>query len=193
MASGKFIFPVFRVNELRKMGVDIKAKFSLLVFQGDQNNKHSYQFIVPVKDPDLFFHSMRKSKTHLKEIKKGVLLKSKYAFVAKGKKHLVFSDEKKYAMEGLKLAKNDLIKRTDYKIIQKTFRKHPYQVARFFIFKEALKKQPLLKSFFSVSGGNAHLLNREIDHHIHAVGGEFNINQEHFALRGQLIVDKKIS
>ena len=191
LASGKFVFPIFKIDELRKMGVDVKGKFALLVFQGNQLKKTSYQFMVPVRDADLFFRSMKKSKKHFKEIKKGSLLKSKYAFVAKGKKHVVFSDEKRYALEGLKFARNDLIKRTDYRLIQKTFKKHSYQAARFFIFKEALKEWLLLKSFLSLPRYDPSSPEGQIDHHVHAAGGEFNIDQDHFALRGQLIINKK--
>ena len=191
LVSSKITFPIFDAKKLRQIGIDLNFKFVLIALQDPDSGKEELQFFIPAKKPDSVFNFMKKSNPRPRELKRGLLLKRKNIFIAKGRNHIVFATKRKYALSGIRPAKNSLTQRADYRIIQKEFKSHSSQVARFILFEKSLDLSSVVQFFFPTGKYDRSSSGKGISRHIRAIGGEFNVDNKGLYTNLRYIVDEK--
>ena len=177
LLSSKIGFPLFNAKGLSKIGIDLNSKFAFITSQDPHSGKNVFQLFIPAKKPAKLFNFIKRSSPKPQELKSGVLLKRNAAFIAKGREHIIFANIKKYALSAVRPAKNNLTEIADYKIMQKKFKIHSSQVARFILFEKSFDILSLITRFFTPTRKKDHSSEARVSRLVRAMGGEFNIDK----------------
>ena len=190
---------IFGEKQLRKTGIDNRKKFGIILYKPKNRRKNIFQLLIPAKDPKKLYtwskrnflrknkrskKSVQKIKT-VKELKKGeflqVVLKKNQFYLAKGKHHISFSNDRNIALSGVQTHENNLSKSEAYQLFAKNFSTPKKgRLGRFFATNEIfvfLKQVPWIP-YFKIS----HLPMKMILANTRFIGGEVISHSKQFSL-----------
>ena len=190
---------LFGEKQLRKTGIDNRKKFGIILYEPKSRRKNIFQLLIPAKNPKKLYawskrNFLRKNKQSkksvqkiqtVKELKKGeflqVVLQENQFYLARGKNHISFSNDKNIALSGVQTHENNLRKSEAYQLFAKSFSiPKKGRLGIFFATNEifSLLKQVPWIPYFKISHPpmNMILANTRF------IGGEINSHSKQFSL-----------